>query len=136
MPPVDENDRKLERGIGRRIREMRVALGLSQSELAERISVTYQQVQKYENGTTHLTISRLIHVAEALSVDLGSLVGRGWSEVGERKETMNERAPGPELTDEELRFYRLLRRLRDRRLRRNLFSYLRLLVEAQGQTGE
>lgn len=40
--------------VGRRIRMQRRVLGMSQSALAERVSVTFQQVQKYEKGSNRV----------------------------------------------------------------------------------
>jgi transcriptional regulator with XRE-family HTH domain len=54
--------------IGRLVRAQRQQLGLSQSDLAERIGVTFQQVQKYENGSNRISIGRLTRIAEALGV--------------------------------------------------------------------
>ena len=54
--------------IGRLVRAQRQQKGLSQSDLAERIGVTFQQVQKYENGTNRISIGRLARIAEALDV--------------------------------------------------------------------
>ena len=54
--------------IGRLVRSRRQELGLSQSDLAERIGVTFQQVQKYENGSNRISIGRLARIAEALDV--------------------------------------------------------------------
>jgi transcriptional regulator with XRE-family HTH domain len=54
--------------IGRLVRARRQQLGWSQSDLAERIGVTFQQVQKYENGTNRISISRLTRIAEFLNV--------------------------------------------------------------------
>jgi transcriptional regulator with XRE-family HTH domain len=54
--------------IGRMVRAQRQVLRLSQSDLADRIGVTFQQVQKYENGTNRISIGRLARIAEALGV--------------------------------------------------------------------
>jgi transcriptional regulator with XRE-family HTH domain len=54
--------------IGRMVRAQRQQLGLSQSDLADRIGVTFQQVQKYENGSNRISIGRLTRIAEALGV--------------------------------------------------------------------
>jgi DNA-binding XRE family transcriptional regulator len=40
--------------VGARIKERRKLLGLSQANLAEKIGVTFQQVQKYEKGTNRV----------------------------------------------------------------------------------
>jgi transcriptional regulator with XRE-family HTH domain len=54
--------------IGRLVRAQRRRLGLSQSDLAERIGVTYQQVHNYEIGRIRITIGRLTRIAEVLDV--------------------------------------------------------------------
>jgi transcriptional regulator with XRE-family HTH domain len=61
---VDARDAK----IGRLVRAQRKQLGLSQTDLAKRIGVTFQQVQKYESGTNRISIGRLTRIAEALDV--------------------------------------------------------------------
>jgi transcriptional regulator with XRE-family HTH domain len=58
--------------VGQRIRIQRLAAGLSQSELAERIGVTFQQVQKYEKGTNRVGAGRLTKIARVLNVPVGS----------------------------------------------------------------
>lgn len=56
-----------DREIGARIRARRDALGLNQTELGRASGVTFQQIQKYENGTNRVSASRLIEIAKALS---------------------------------------------------------------------
>ena len=56
--------------MGRRIRLRRVEIGLSQSELGEKLGVSFQQVQKYEKGVNRVGASRLQQIAEALGVDV------------------------------------------------------------------
>lgn len=53
--------------IGTAIRARRVALGISQESLGKAIGITFQQIQKYENGTNSLNIMRLFDVSQALS---------------------------------------------------------------------
>ena len=54
--------------VGKRIRLRRVQLGLSQTELGHKLGVTFQQVQKYENGTNRVSCSRIYETALALDV--------------------------------------------------------------------
>ena len=56
--------------IGTRIRERRVMLGVSQQQLAEMISVTYQQEHKYERGINRVSAGRLFEIARALSAPI------------------------------------------------------------------
>ena len=54
--------------VGQRLRIGRKLAGLSQEQLAERLGVTFQQVQKYEKGTNRISASRLFGAARLLSV--------------------------------------------------------------------
>jgi transcriptional regulator with XRE-family HTH domain len=54
--------------VGTRVRIRRVELRLSQTELANALGVTFQQVQKYEKGTNRIGASRLHAIAEFLRV--------------------------------------------------------------------
>jgi transcriptional regulator with XRE-family HTH domain len=54
--------------LGKRIRLRRVETDISQSALAEKIGVTFQQVQKYEKGVNRVGASRLQQIATALDV--------------------------------------------------------------------
>ncbi|MFN3512538.1 MAG: helix-turn-helix domain-containing protein [Phenylobacterium sp.] len=61
--------------IGARIRLRRKSLGVSQSALADRIGVSFQQVQKYERGANRVSGSTLVLAAQALDTTVGWLVG-------------------------------------------------------------
>ena len=52
----------------------RVALGLSQSVVAKRMGITFQQIQKYENGKNTLSVARLYEMASALEWNALSLL--------------------------------------------------------------
>ena len=54
--------------LGMRIRLRRVEMKISQSELADKIGVTFQQVQKYEKGVNRVGAARLQQIATALDV--------------------------------------------------------------------
>jgi transcriptional regulator with XRE-family HTH domain len=59
--------------VGRRIKLQRLAAGLSQTELGDRVGVTFQQVQKYERGQTRIGASRLTLIAKVLNLPIGEL---------------------------------------------------------------
>lgn len=61
---------RIERLVGRRIRERRVQLGLTQQQLATMIGVTYQQTHKYERGVNRVSAARLHDLAGALGVEV------------------------------------------------------------------
>ncbi|MEQ1493099.1 MAG: helix-turn-helix transcriptional regulator, partial [Terricaulis sp.] len=53
--------------IGARVRQRRMELGLSQAALAKQLRLTFQQIQKYENGINRVAASTLIEIARALN---------------------------------------------------------------------
>src|SRR5437762_11373672 len=61
--PVDDE-------VGHRIRIQRLARGLSQTELANALGVTFQQVQKYEKGVNRVGAGRLAKIADTLGVPI------------------------------------------------------------------
>lgn len=54
--------------VGERIKFCRRRAGLSQAELADRIGLTFQQVQKYERGANRVSASKLFEISQALGV--------------------------------------------------------------------
>lgn len=52
--------------VGKLLRARRLALGVSQQELAEALGLTFQQVQKYESGANRISASKLYKAARAL----------------------------------------------------------------------
>lgn len=56
--------------VGQRIRDKRNDLGLSQTEVANSLGVTFQQVQKYERGTNRVGASRLYDLSRILGVQV------------------------------------------------------------------
>ena len=62
------------RDLGRNVRTARSAAGKSQSEVAEFLDVTFQQVQKYEKGTNRIPLDRLVSLADYLEVPLQQFI--------------------------------------------------------------
>lgn len=56
--------------VGKRLRQRRVAIGLTQDKLAKAVGITFQQVQKYERGTNRIVASRLYELAQVLRVSV------------------------------------------------------------------
>lgn len=59
--------------VGARVRFRRKLIGMSQSTLGDHIGVTFQQVQKYENGSNRIGASRLHMIATVLNVPVHTL---------------------------------------------------------------
>ncbi|WP_374575919.1 helix-turn-helix domain-containing protein [Phenylobacterium sp.] len=52
--------------LGAAVRIRRRSIGMSQEALAEQCNVSFQQIQKYENGANRISFSRLVQIARAL----------------------------------------------------------------------
>ena len=79
------------RHLGSKLRMRRLALGLTQTKVAQAINVTFQQIQKYEKGTNGISSLRIMQLANFLKVPVvyffedyplyaGSLVSKDESE--------------------------------------------------------
>lgn len=56
--------------VGKRIRQRRWLVGMTQQKLAESVGIKFQQIQKYETGANRVSASRLWDIADALEVDV------------------------------------------------------------------
>jgi len=54
--------------VGSRVRLRRMVIGMSQEKLGEKMSLTFQQIQKYEKGTNRIGASRLFQLSKILDV--------------------------------------------------------------------
>jgi transcriptional regulator with XRE-family HTH domain len=59
--------------IGESIRAHRLIAGMSQNDLARRLGVSFQQVQKYEKGMNRVGAGRLPRIAEIFDIPIGAL---------------------------------------------------------------
>ena len=65
--------------VGARVRIRRRWLALSQTQLANALGITFQQVQKYEKGTNRVSASMLVKIAAKLETTVAALVGEDGS---------------------------------------------------------
>ena len=54
--------------VGKRIRHRRWMIGMTQQQLAEKVGIKFQQIQKYETGANRVSASRLWDIAQAMGV--------------------------------------------------------------------
>jgi len=88
--------------VGKRVRHRRWLVGMTQQQLAERVGIKFQQIQKYETGANRVSASRLWDIAEALDVDVSFFFG-GFDEetVVSAEEDMGSSVPADLLGDKE-----------------------------------
>jgi transcriptional regulator with XRE-family HTH domain len=54
--------------VGKRVRHRRWLVGMTQQQLAEKVGIKFQQIQKYETGANRVSASRLWDISEAMDV--------------------------------------------------------------------
>jgi transcriptional regulator with XRE-family HTH domain len=66
--------KEFRKSVGETIKRYRLNVNMSQMELAEKLGISYQQLQKYEKGINNISISRLKQISEALKIPISSLL--------------------------------------------------------------
>jgi transcriptional regulator with XRE-family HTH domain len=113
--------------VGKRVRHRRWMVGMTQQQLAEKVGIKFQQIQKYETGMNRVSASRLWDIAEALSVPVAFFFeGLGSAEA----EAVDAAVPGDILADKEaLELVRSYYAIPEAQ-RRRLFDLARVLSDA------
>ena len=86
--------------VGKRIRQRRWLMGMTQQKLAECVGIKFQQIQKYETGANRVSASRLWDIADALEVDVAFFF-EGLKEENDEKHTETSTVPTDMLGDKE-----------------------------------
>jgi transcriptional regulator with XRE-family HTH domain len=126
--------------VGRRLRQRRSLLGLSQTALANTVGLTFQQVQKYERGSNRMGSSRLFEFAKVLDVPVSHFFDEMSGEAA-RTTMLKHRASGPSkvkvVTDplikrETLELVRAYYKIRASSVRKHIFA----MVKSVSDPGE
>jgi transcriptional regulator with XRE-family HTH domain len=98
-------------------------------ELADRVGVSYQQIQKYENEKSQVTLQRLVVLAQALDTPLTAIFP------GHAGARLSERAgrPVPARPRDERAFLELYSRIKSPQLKRTVLLLVRSIVDQQGR---
>lgn len=78
----------LNQHLGKKLRLRRTSLGFTQTQVAQAINVTFQQIQKYEKGTNGVSSARLLQLANFLKVKIKFFFEdyQGFSETNQNEE--------------------------------------------------
>jgi len=110
--------------VGRRVRALRLEKRMSQEKLGNQLALTFQQIQKYENGTNRIGAAKLQRIAQILGVSVSALypdpvpAGRTSQEVAELIDTGST-----------LRLLRAYSRMRSPSLQRALTTLVEEIAE-------
>jgi transcriptional regulator with XRE-family HTH domain len=112
--------------IGRRLRQRRTLLGMSQSGLGAAMGVTFQQVQKYEHGANRSGATQLFEVSRVLDVPISFF----FEDAGALSFKSRERKTGSPMNDREtLHLVRDFFRIRDPRVRLNVARMVKAIAQ-------
>src|SRR5437016_14016490 len=67
-PTTKKSPDPVDKHVGNRVRMRRMMLSMSQEKLGDALDLTFQQVQKYEQGTNRISASRLQQISHILQV--------------------------------------------------------------------
>ena len=133
------NEPLIDKKIGLKIKQIRKSWGLSQSELAERIGISFQQIQKYEKGSTRISVMRLLQISEALGVNITAFFEEeeGIPRVSDFASRYTSGGDPPEtiqpFNKEEITLLKLFRRTKNRKVREGILKQLRGVIEVENQ---
>ncbi|MGJ8585113.1 MAG: helix-turn-helix domain-containing protein [Marinosulfonomonas sp.] len=115
--------------VGKRVRHRRWMVGMTQQQLAEKVGIKFQQIQKYETGMNRVSASRLWDIAEALEVPV-SFFFEGIDEQVDASAAENTLVPGDIMADKEaLELVRSYYAIPENQ-RRRLFELARVLSDS------
>lgn len=125
----------IDKYVGSRVRMRRMMLGMSQEKLGDGLVLTFQQVQKYENGTNRIGASRLHQISHILQVPVSFFFeGAPTVQLGSRHEALAE-APSPAYvsdflaTSDGLALTKAFMRITDSKLRRSIVDLVEQVAE-------
>ncbi len=84
------NPKAVDAHVGSRVRLRRTLLGMSQEKLGQAVSLTFQQIQKYERGTNRIGSSRLYQFSQVLDVPVSFFFDSMPEEVAGRSPGLGE----------------------------------------------
>src|SRR5882757_6042285 len=110
--------------MGKKIRLRRVEQRISQSDLGEKLGVSFQQIQKYEKGANRVGASRLQQIATALDVPVTFF----YDSDGKTKEVESLLFLDSAFS---LRLLRAYSKIRDRAVQRHIVSLMEAIADSE-----
>jgi transcriptional regulator with XRE-family HTH domain len=127
--------------VGNQLRQRRALMGMTQEHLADSVGITFQQIQKYENGANRVSAGRLFEFSKILEVPVSfffenfipgadgkkQALHYGLSDSGQSKFEGPDNVMDLKETTELVRVYYSIQ---DPKLRKNLFNFLKTMAES------
>jgi transcriptional regulator with XRE-family HTH domain len=135
MPISISSPDQIDVQVGSRIRLLRQGAQMSQTDLAEQLGVTFQQVQKYEKGMNRIGAGRLTKIAAVLGMPVSELLGDDGAAQSNRRAVAEARSPLKLITPPgALKLLRAYTRIDDRDQRRNIVELVERIASAPGKS--
>jgi transcriptional regulator with XRE-family HTH domain len=121
---VAENSNLIDKYVGSRVRMRRMMLDLTQTEVAQAVGVTFQQLQKYEKGDNRISASRLQLLSDVLQAPIAFFF-EGLSDPARSTKRTTRPSISQELagflgTSDAVRFIKASVQIKNRRLRQTI----------------
>lgn len=110
--------------IGRNISFVRKQKNITQEELAKRLGITFQQIQKYENGKNRVSASNLMTISKILDVPLTCF----FSEMINVEDLSKSQSVPNLFSSDTLKILRLLEAIKNKNVKRQLITFIESFV--------
>ncbi|HBV54861.1 MAG TPA: XRE family transcriptional regulator [Rhodobacteraceae bacterium] len=112
--------------VGKKLKEFRLLRGMTQTEVAEGLGISFQQVQKYELGRNRISASKLFEVSRILAIEPGEFFA-GFDQI--------TASPLPPVDDESAKIASMVARISDTRVRAQIRSFIDSLSTTDRKAG-
>lgn len=107
--------------VGQRLKQLRILRGMTQTDVADGLSISFQQVQKYELGRNRISASKLFELAHILKVAPSYFF-----------DGLEAGHAAPQVLDEEAtKIASMLTRIKDDRLRGQIRTFITEIANSQ-----
>jgi len=122
--------------VGQHIKAYRLKSGLSQTELAEKLGITFQQIQKYEKGINRVGAGRLFEIARMLGIAIEDLFPKPDSTQAEMPDSAQRFSDITSLVTsiETLRLVQSFARITDPKKRKRIVALIQEVAETESST--
>ena len=118
---------QIDKELGSRLRQARILANLTQDGLAQKVNISFQQIQKYENGSNRISASRLEALARVLNKKI-SFFYDGLPDASPKVETDAD----IDLQDRTLRIARIFETIPDGAIKDNLYGLIKSCAKETG----
>jgi transcriptional regulator with XRE-family HTH domain len=112
--------------VGKKLKEFRLLRGMTQTEVAEGLGISFQQVQKYKLGRNRISASKLFEVSRILAIEPAEFFA-GFDQI--------TASPLPPVDDESAKIASMVARISDTRVRAQIRSFIDSLSTTDRKAG-